>query len=267
LTLYKIKKSVYEKRQHVAHSEDSERMSSIKQQARQTPVANTSETRVRRDHLANPVYGGFQVVGTTIGGLGAVVQTFMVETANNYGTALFQGDVLIPVSDGTCAIAAASNNGLLAYVAQGFSYQIGGKRTPKPYLPANITFTPTTVGSAMASHVEVVFITPDVIFGVCGDAAYSTPTIAGIISLIGENCDLATATAGNTISGQSGMNLGLSTHGVSSGNGNFRVIGVQQYPSDSPAAGFLNNDPTLTAVRFLVTCNEGFWPPYITAGV
>lgn len=216
--------------------------------------------------MANLVLGGFEPVGTLSGGMGEVpAPTFMVETANNYGTALFKYDILIPVSDGTCAIAAAANNGLLAYVAQGFSYQINGKRTPKPYLPANTTFSPTTVGSVNASHVEVMLITPDIIFAVCGDDATTVTTIAGAIAMIGENADLSTATAGNTQSGRSGMNLDISTHATTAAN--FRIIGLQQYPSDNPAAAFLNNDPTIIATRYLVTCNEGFWPPYTTSGV
>lgn len=214
--------------------------------------------------MANYVFGGFEPVGTLSGGMGFLPSTSMVEVANNYGTALFQGDILIPVSDGTVAIGAAANNGLLAYVAMGFSYVISGKRTPKPYLPANITFAPTTVGSVNASHVEVMKITPDIIFAVGGDAAPPTPTVAGVIGLIGENCDLATVTGGNTTSGRSGMNLGLSTHATTAAN--FRIIGIEQYPSDNPSTQLLNNDPTLTGFRYLVTCNEGFWPPYTTTG-
>lgn len=213
--------------------------------------------------MANYVYGGFQPVRTMSGA--PLPSTQIVETANNYGTALFKGDILIPVSDGTVAIAAAANDGLLAYVAMGFSYVINGKRTPKPYLPANTTFTPTTVGSVNASHVEVMLITPDIVFAVGGDAIGPTPTVAGMVGLIGENCDLATATAGNTTSGVSGMNLGLSTHLTATGN--FRIIGVEQYASNNPSTQLLNNDPTATAFRFLVTCNEGFWPPYRIAGI
>src|SRR5512138_2546094 len=167
--------------------------------------------------MANLNLGGYEPVGTINGGMGVLPSTFMVEVANNYATALFKYDVLIPVSDGTCAIAAAANNGLLAYVAQGFSYVISGKRTPKPYLPANTTFTPTTVGSAQASHVEVTMIMPDVIFAVCGDDATTVTTVAGAIAMIGENADLVTGT-GNTQSGRSAMLLDISTHATTAAN-------------------------------------------------
>lgn len=214
--------------------------------------------------MANYVYGGFQPVGTMTGGLGVLPSNAMVEVANNYGTALFKGDVLIPVSDGTVAIAAAANNGLLAYVAMGFSYTISGKRTPKPYLPANTTFSPTTVGSAAASHVEVVRIMPDIIFAVGGDDATTVTSVATAIAMIGENADLTTGTAGNTTSGVSGMALDISTHATTAAN--FRIIGLEQYPTDNPESLFLNNDPTLINFRYLVTCNEGFWPPYTDVG-
>jgi hypothetical protein len=45
LTLYKIKKSVFDKRQGNAHAEDSQRMSTIKKQARMTPGGEYVETR------------------------------------------------------------------------------------------------------------------------------------------------------------------------------------------------------------------------------
>jgi hypothetical protein len=182
------------------------------------------------------------------------------ETANNYGTALYQGDILIPVSDGTVAIAAAANDGLLAYVATGFSYVINGKRERRPYLPANTTFSPTSVGSPTAPWVECMPLHPDLVLMVDGDAAAPTPTVAGVVGLIGEDCDLVTGTGDNT-SGQSGMTLGLSTHSTTVGN--FRIVGVVGYPEGQ----FLGNDVTSSRAKFYVITNEGFFPPYRIAGV
>jgi len=96
---------------------------------------------------------------------------------------------------------------------------------------------------------------------VCGNAAAPTPTLAGVIGLIGENCDLVTG-SGDTTTGLSAMQLDLSTHATTTAN--FRIIGISGYPAGNPP---LNNDVTLTNVRFLVTCNEGFLPPYTATGV
>lgn len=206
--------------------------------------------------MANPTLnGGFRPVAMINGTY--LPTTLIRETANNYATSLFQGDVLIPVSDGTVAIAAASNNGLLAYIATGFQYVISNKRTKKPYLPANTTFSPTTVGSKNASWVECIPIVPDLICEVDANAAIAS--IATAVGMIGENCDLATGT-GDTTNGQSAMLLDVSTRATTAAN--FRVFGIKQYPEGS----FLDNDVTLTRAKYLVTCNEGFWPPYTTTG-
>lgn len=208
--------------------------------------------------MANLTRGGFRVWGTISGGQGYFPGVRTAEVANNYATALFRGDVLIGVSDGTVAIAAAANNGLLLGVATGFSYVINGRREPMPCLPASTTFSPTTVGSPNASLVEYIALTPDVIFEVDGNAAAPTPTVAGVVGLIGENCDLATGT-GDSTTGVSAMTLDLSTHNTTAAN--FRIVGVTEYPH------FTNNDVTLTRCKFLVTCNEGLLPPYTTTGV
>lgn len=217
--------------------------------------------------MANQGACGFTVWGTVTGGEGAMPVNFVSEVANNYNTALGIGDVIIPVSDGTVARAAASNDGLLLGVVTGVSYVPAGGivpgRTLTNYLPASTTFSPTTVGSANASLIQWVPMTPEVIFEVAGNAAAPTPTAAGVIGLIGENCDLATGTA-NTTTGVSAFSLDLSTHVTTACN--FRIVGIRNYTLQG---GFstLDNDPTLTNYRFLVVCNEGFWPSYTTSGV
>lgn len=215
--------------------------------------------------MANQTGGGFRVWGTVTGGEGAMPTTFINEVANNYGTALGIGDIIIGVSDGTIARAAASDNDKLLGVITGISYVAGGitiGRSLSNFLPANTTFTPTTVGSANASLVQWVPLTPDVILEVAGNAAAPTPTAAGVISLIGENCDLAAGTA-NSTTGVSAYTLDLSTHNTTTFN--FRIVGIRNYTLQG---GFstLDNDPTVTAFNFLVVCNEGIWPSYTTTG-
>jgi hypothetical protein len=215
--------------------------------------------------MANPSYGGFRVWGTFTGGEGVIPSPFVQEVANNYNTALGIGDIIIPVSDGTVARAAASNNGLLLGVIVGVSYVASGigqgRRYLTNYLPASTTFTPTTVGSQNASLIAYVPLTPDVILE--ADTSTTTTDAATAIGHIGENVDLATGTA-DTITGVSAFCLDGTTFNTTTAN--FRVIGIRGY---SLNAGFstLANDPTTTRFKYLVTCNEGFLPPYTTSGV
>lgn len=209
--------------------------------------------------MANLTKGGFRPWGTYSGGQGVWPGTKLAEVANNYGTGIFRGDIIKQLSDGTVAAAAASDNGVLLGVAIGFSYVISGQRNPMPYIPANTTFSPTTVGSPNASWVYYVPLTGDVILEVDGNAAAPTPTAAGVVGLIGENCDLSVGAGGDTTTGMSSYCLDLSTHATTTFN--FRVVGITEYPH------FTNNDVTVTRAKFLVTCNEGFLPPYTTSGV
>jgi hypothetical protein len=215
--------------------------------------------------MANPNYGGFRPWGTVTGGQGVFPSPQVREVANNNTNGIFKYDIVSAVSDGTVAQSAAADNGKLLGVAIGFSYlpsqPLPGRR-PMLYLPASTTFTPTTVGSVQAPYVEFIPLTGDVILEVCGNAAAPTPTLAGVIGLIGENCDLTTSTAGDTTTGLSGMQLDLSTHNTTTFN--FRIIGISGYPAGNPP---LNNDVTLTNCRFLVVCNEGVLPPYTATGV
>jgi hypothetical protein len=215
--------------------------------------------------MANLTNGGFRVWGTVTGGEGAFPTTFINELASGYNTAIGIGDVLIGVSDGTLARAAASDDGKLLGVATGMSYVAGGitiGRSLSNYIPATTTFTPSTVGSANASLVQWVPLTSDVIFEVDGAAAFATPTAAGVISLIGENVDLVVGTADST-TGVSGYYVDLTTHNTTTQN--FRIVGIRNYTIQN---GFstLDNDPTASHFKFLVVCNESIWPSYTTTG-
>lgn len=209
--------------------------------------------------MANLTFGGFRPWGTFTGGEGVFPGTKTVEVANNYATSIFRYDVLSAVSDGTVAQSAAGDAGKFIGIAVGFNYVISGRREPMPYLPANTTFTPSTVGSPTASYIDMVPLTGDLILIVDGNAAAPTPTPAGVVGLIGENCDLTAAASGDTTTGLGGMCLDLSTHNTTTKC--FRIIGIPEYPH------FTLNDVTLSRTKFLVTLNQGFYPPYTTTGV
>lgn len=208
--------------------------------------------------MANIQKGGFRPWGTLSGGEGVFPGSKIVELANNYATAVFRGDILTAVSDGTAAVSAAADNGKLLGVAIGFSYVISGRREPMPCIPANTTFTPTTVGSPNASYVEYVPLTADVILEVDADDGVTITTVAGGIGLLQENADIVTGT-GDSTTGVSGMLLDISTHATTTAN--FRIIGITEYPH------LTNNDLTLTRAKYLVVCNEGILPPFTASGI
>lgn len=214
--------------------------------------------------MANANLGGFRPWGTFSGGQGVFPNMMIGELANNYGTAIGRYDVLAAVSDGTLAAAATTDNGKLIGIANAFSYVISGRREYRPLIPASTTFSPTTVGSRNASLVQYFPLTGDLILEVDGDAAAPTATAAGVVGLIGENCDLVAGTP-NATTGVSTYTLGLSTHATSTLN--FRIVGVSGAYTLEKGVTFTNNDPTLTRCKFLVTCNEGLLPPYTTTGV
>ena len=216
--------------------------------------------------MANVQMGGFRVWGTITGGEGAMPTTFVQELASSYGTAIGIGDIVIPVTDGTLARAAATDNGKLLGVVTACSYVAGGitiGRSLSNYIPATTAFSPTTVGSANASLVQFVPLTPEVILEVDANAAFSTPTAAGLIGLIQKNVDLVVGTADST-TGVSGFAVDLSTQATATFN--FRIVGIRNYTLQG---GFstLDNDPTLTRFKVLVVCNEGVWPSYTATGV
>jgi hypothetical protein len=216
--------------------------------------------------MANITQGGFRPWGSLSGGEGHFGNPFVQEVANNYGTQLSKYDIIIGVSDGTVAIGAAANNGLLLGVIIGCSYVVSGKRTPSDFIPASTTFTPTTVGSPNASLVQYLPLTGDLVLEVDADEATTFSTYATALGAIGENADIASPGSPSTVIGVSTQCLDISTHATTTLN--FRMLGVQGYTLESgPVTGAPWNDPTVTRFKYLVLCNEGLLPPYTTSGV
>ena len=212
--------------------------------------------------MANMNSGGFRLWGTMSGGEGATPASFVSELANNYGTQISKGDPIIPVSDGTVAIAAVNSSTLLGIVT-GCSYVFQGKRVQSDFVPASTTFTPTTVGSPNASLVQWIPLNGDTIWEVDGATAAQT-TIANNIGLIGNNCPFTfnSLTASTTI----GVSVAcLAVASATTSADQFRIIGIPGYTLEGYQA--VDQDPSVARFRFLVVCNQGTLPPYTTTGV
>lgn len=214
--------------------------------------------------MANVVQTGFRYYGSMAGGAGVAPQTFVQELANNYGTQVSVGDPIIPVSDGTVAVAAANSTTLLGVVV-GTSYWTAGRRLLSNFVPASTTFSPTTVGSIQASLVEYIPFTADAVFAISGAAATAT-TFATQVTLIGENCNIITFVAGDATTGVSKITLDVSTHATTAAQ--FRIVGIKGYSLEMGLpGGVLDQDPTALGFDYLVVCNQGVLPPYTTTGV
>lgn len=216
--------------------------------------------------MANIQIGGFKAWGSLSMGEGHFGNPMVQEVASSYGTQLSKGDIIIGVSDGTVAIGAAANNGLLLGVIIGCSYVVAGKRTPSDFIPATTAFSPTTVGSPNASLVQYLPLTGDLVLSVDADEATTFSTYATALGAIGENADIASPGSPSTVIGVSTMCLDISTHATSTAN--FRIVGVQGYTLEGgPVTGAPWNDPIVTRFKYLVVCNEGLLPPYTATGV
>ncbi len=213
--------------------------------------------------MANITLGGLRPWGTLSGGKDHFGNPFVQELANNYGTQISKFDIIIPVSDGTVAIAAAADNGKLLGVVTGCSYVYQGKRIPSDFVPASTVISPTTVGSPGASYVEYLPLTGDLVLYGQADEGTTAATLAAQIAMIGENVDIAVPGGASTTIGVSTMCLDISTHATTTAN--FRIVGIEGYTTEG--LRLVGNDPTASRFGFLVVCNEGFLPPYTATGL
>jgi hypothetical protein len=147
--------------------------------------------------------------------------------ASAYGTAIFFGDFVKPVSDGTMAAAAAGDAiygicvGVTRYKTAAGVVQGGN------YLPASTTFTGTaTLSNPQASIIQVIPLFSGDVVEMCVDTGAAT--IAAAESLRFNNFDIV-ATAGSTTTGRSGYVVnGASGFGTSTAQ--LRLINIVADP-------------------------------------
>lgn len=215
--------------------------------------------------MSNVIVGGFRLYGTLSGG--PIPNELVQEVASGYATQINVGDIIIPVSDGTVA-QSANNSTTLLGVVTGTSYVAAsgsdtGKRVTTNFIPASVTFSPSTVGSPNASYVQYVPLTADVILLAQGAAATAT-TPATNISFVQNNVNLTyNLLTPSTVIGRSVACLDLSGAGTSAKQ--FRIIGIPGYTLQGFDQAPI--DWTSAGVPFLVVCNQGVLPSYTATGV
>ena len=145
--------------------------------------------------------------------------------ASNYGTAIFQGDLVIAVNDGTIARHTANNASPVIGVFNGVFYT--DPTTQKP------TFKNYYPGSIVASDIIAnVIDDPNVVYKIDSDGAFAVADIFKNFSV--------TNVTGNTQTGISKVQLDYSVSGTT-GTFVIQAIDISQDP-DNDEAGAANGD-------------------------
>ena len=146
--------------------------------------------------------------------------------AANYGTAIFQGDMVAQVTGGTVEVHADGGTVPIVGVFNGcrFTDPTTGKETFKNFYPA----------STNASDIEAFIIDdPNVIYEIQCDAAFPIADLFG-------NFDIVYTTSGSTVTGISGAELDVTTGATTAGLP-LKAIDISQDPENSDVSSDATN--------------------------
>jgi hypothetical protein len=163
----------------------------------------------------------------------------VVKVASAYGTALYEGDPVLLVSDGTYArtpagsAQAATTDGITAVITKIIQFQdAAGKlvRTgPMQYVPASTSYT----SRANRTLIEVCYVTEDMRFAIKTDASVTSMAVAD--SLVGNNVDLAYTGGTDAALGLSGCQAIIG--GAVTTTKQLRILGLRNIPFVDPTVG------------------------------
>ena len=146
--------------------------------------------------------------------------------AANYGTAIFQGDMVAQVTGGTVEVHADGGTVPIVGVFNGcrFTDPTTKKETFSNFYPA----------STNASDIEAFIIDdPNVVFQIQADAAFPVADLLG-------NFDIVYTTSGSTTTGISGAELDVTT-GATNTNLPIKAIDISQDPENSDVSSDATN--------------------------
>jgi len=146
--------------------------------------------------------------------------------AANYGTNIFQGDMVAQVTGGTVEVHADGGTVPIVGVFNGcrFTDPTTGKETFKNFYPA----------STNASDIEAFIIDdPNVIYEIQCDAAFPIADLFG-------NFDIVYTTSGSTVTGISGAELDVTTGATTAGLP-LKAIDISQDPENSDVSSDATN--------------------------
>ena len=146
--------------------------------------------------------------------------------AANYGTSIFQGDLVAMVTGGGIERVAAGGSGLILGVFNGCEYTdpTTGKPTFSNHYPAS-----TNAADIMANVID----DPNAVFEIQADAAFPVADLAG-------NYDIL-ATAGDTVSGTSRIELEVGTADSTVATLPLKAIDISQDPENSDVSSANTN--------------------------
>jgi hypothetical protein len=147
--------------------------------------------------------------------------------ASAYAANVFSGDVLKLADTGLVQVAAAAETNLLGVFAGVQWTYPDGRIWFSRYWPTGQTELAGT------SHTLFLYDDPNIIYEV---QAYTATTGYWTQTMVGNNADLKANTAGNTMTGQSGMELDLDS--IAATTKQFRILGVVDAP-DNDSSGVL----------------------------
>ena len=146
--------------------------------------------------------------------------------AANYGTSIFQGDMVAQVTGGTVEVHADGGTVPVVGVFNGCQYTdpTSGEQVYSNYYPA----------STNAADIEAFIIDdPSVIFEIQADDAFPVADLLG-------NFDIVYTTAGSTVTGISGAELDVTTGATTAGLP-LKAIDISQDPENSDVSSDATN--------------------------
>jgi|TARA_R110000744_G_scaffold237248_2_gene354685 hypothetical protein len=157
--------------------------------------------------------------------------------ANNYGTAIYQGDIVSAVTAGNVERIAAGGSGYVLGVFNGCFYT--DPSTSKP------TWSNKYPASTAAADVVAFVVTdPNIICEIQGDAAFPRADLFGNFDIVDSS------PVGDTYSGRSHLELGVST-GATTATHPLKAIEISQDPE--------NSDVGNSNTNVLVTINNSLF--------
>lgn len=187
----------------------------------------------------NVLFGGFQYFDNVYGQSNPKPRRMQVATA--YGTAIFCGDPVKKVNDGSVSIAAAGE-AIYGIVSAVHYLTTAGVYVDKNYVPASIAYT----ADRTRTIVDVIVAYPGIRFKVCADAAIAT--VATARTYVDENVDHVATAAGNTGTGRSGYQIAIAGHQTATAQWRLSEL---LCGDDDPT-----NDPTQANHYWIVEANE-----------
>ena len=207
-----------------------------------------------------PQKGGLRFVGFIgTGGLGTP-PIIALPVATGQTLALFNGDALYHVSDGTVYPQTAGDANAISHVMVGAKNYLGNDSLPRrgAYLPAATAYTGTVSLDNPLASVVLCIPTDNVLFEVDVPTAAATKTAAQ--ALVGQTVNIV-ATAGSTVNGESGHTTDTVANFKSPGDsthGQLLLIAVPQYDLQGRV-----NDPTQTYWKGIFRVNPALLGAYI----